>query len=105
MALALNRAPVELTHEPAENGHSVAVAVSVTRLPDGRDKVVVSWIVTDAAGRAVGTVDQANAVPGGSLDRSRGAVAAQNADSAAGGVAALRRQSETAGADAGATRA
>lgn len=100
MALALGRAPVELTPAVAENGHVVSGAVTVTRLPDGRDKVAISWVVSDAAGKQIGTVDQENAVPGGSLDRSWGAVAAPIADSAVGGVVALLRQSEAAKAAA-----
>lgn len=105
MALALGRAPVELTPAVAENGHVVGGTVTVTRLPDGRDKVVISWVVADAAGKQIGTVDQENAVPGGSLDRSWGAVAAPIADSAVGGVVALLRQSEAAKAAAGASGA
>lgn len=94
MALALDRGRVNLTPALVEDGHAVRGAVTVTRLPDGRDKVVISWIVSDAAGKQVGTVDQENAVAGGSLDRSWGAVAAPIADAAVGGVVGLLRQSE-----------
>jgi hypothetical protein len=105
MSLALNRAPVQLTPSPVENGHVVSGEVSVSRLQDGRDQVAISWVVTDSAGNRVGSVDQENAVPGGSLDRSWGAVAAPIADSAVGGVVALLRQSEAAKAAAGASPA
>lgn len=105
MSLALNRSPVQLTPAPVENGHVVSGDVSVTRLQDGRDKVVISWIVTDASGTRVGSVDQENAVPGGSLDRGWGAVAAPIADSAVGGVVALLKESEAAKAAAGAAPA
>ena len=102
MALALDRAPVELTPAVAANGHAVRGDVAVTRLPDGRDRVVISWVVTDALGGSIGTVDQENAVPGGTLAASWGAVAAPIADAAVGGIVALLRESEAARAAAGA---
>lgn len=101
LALALDRAPVELTNDLAENGHAVRGDVSVVRQNDGRDEVVISWAVVDANGREIGTVDQKNRVPAGSLDGSWGAVAAPIADAAVGGIVALLKQSEAAKAAAG----
>ena len=102
LGLALGRAPVELTNDLVDSGHVVQGDVSVKRQPDGRDQVVVSWIVMDARGRQVGTVDQRNLVAGGSLDTSWGAVAAPIANAAVGGIVALLRQSESVKAAAGA---
>lgn len=101
LALALDRAPVDLTNDLVDSGHVVQGDVSVKRQPDGRDQVVISWIVMDAHGQQVGTVDQQNLVPGGSLDASWGAVAAPIANAAVGGIVALLRQSETVKAAAG----
>lgn len=101
MAFALDRAPVDLTADVVENGHVVQGDVKIDRLPDGRDRVTVSWIVVDSQGKQVGTVDQENAVPGGSLDRSWGAVAAPIADAAVGGIVSLLKESEAARSAAG----
>lgn len=101
LALALGRAPVSLTNDLVENGHVVQGDVSVVRQNDGRDLVTISWTVVDAGGKQVGTVDQSNLVPGGSLDGSWGAVAAPIADSAVGGIVALLKQSEAVRAAAG----
>lgn len=101
LALALERAPVEQTPDLAENGHVVHGDVSVTPLNDGRDRVVISWIVADAQGKQIGTVDQENAVPRGSLNGTWGAVAAPIANAAVGGIVALLKESEAARAAAG----
>lgn len=93
MGLALARGPVEVTADAVPGGYVVQADVNVTRLKDGRDRVAVSWAVMDARGRELGTVDQENAVPGGSLDHRWGAVAAPIADAAVDGVIALIRQS------------
>lgn len=95
IGLALERAPVELTPDLVEDGHVLRGEVAVDRLANGQDRVVISWILEDAAGREIGTVDQANSVPGGSLDENWGAVAAPIAEAAIGGVVALLRESET----------
>ena len=101
LELALDRAPVQLTTDVAENGHVVHGDVSITRLNTGNDLVVISWIVLDAHGKQIGVVDQDNVVPGGSLDRSWGAVAAPIADAALGGIVALLKESEAARAAVG----
>jgi hypothetical protein len=101
LELALDRAPVQLTTDVAENGHVVQGDVSITRLNTGNDRVVISWIVLDAHGKQIGVVDQDNVVPGGSLDRSWGAVAAPIADAALGGIVALLKESEAARAAVG----
>lgn len=105
LELALGRAPVQLTTDVAENGHVVQGDVSITRLNTGNDRVVISWIVLDAHGKQIGVVDQANVVPGGSLDHSWGAVAAPIADAALGGIVGLLKESEAARAAVGAGRA
>lgn len=105
LALALDRAPVKLTPDVVENGHVVQGDVKVTRQQDGQDKVVISWVVLNAQGKQIGTVDQTNVVPGGSLDHSWGAVASPIADAAVGGIVALLKQSEAARAAAGTGRA
>ena len=101
LELALDRAPVQLTTDVAENGHVVHGDVSITRLNTGNDLVVISWIVLDAHGKQIGVVDQDNVVPGGSLDRSLGAVAAPIADATLGGIVALLKESEAARAAVG----
>ena len=101
LELALDRAPVQLTTDVAENGHVVQGDVSITRLNTGNDRVVISWIVLDAHGKQIGVVDQDNVVPGGSLDRSWGAVAAPIADAALCGIVALLKESEAARAAVG----
>ncbi len=101
LALALDRAPVELTNDLVQGGHVVQGDVSVERLNNGQDKVVISWTVMDAQGQQIGTVDQQNQVPGGSLDRSWGAVAAPIADAAVGSIVGLLKQSEAVKAAAG----
>lgn len=94
LALALDRAPVELTDDLVQDGHVVQGDVSVVRQNDGRDRVEIWWTVMDAQGKQIGTVDQRNQVPGGSLDKSWGAVAAPIANAAVGGIVALLKQSE-----------
>lgn len=101
LALALERSPVELTPDIAPDGHVVQGDVTIIRLNTGSDRVAISWIVMDAQGKQIGTVDQDNVVPGGSLDRTWGPVAAPIADAALGGIIALLKQSEAARAAAG----
>lgn len=91
---ALRRAPVQVTVDADPDGHVVQGDVTVERQPDGRDVVTVAWTVVDGRGGAVGSVDQQNAVPGGSLDQDWGPVAAPIASAAVPGIVALLRQSE-----------
>jgi len=105
MGLALGQGPAEVTADVVPGGYVVQADVSLTRLKDGRDRVAVSWAVMDSRGREIGTVDQENVVPGGSLDRRWGAVAAPIAESAVDGVLALIRRSAAARGELGRGRA
>ena len=86
---ALTRADVTVSgHLPAD-GHALQGEVTIERLDSGLDLVTVSWVVMDAQGRELGTVDQQNTVPPGYLDKNWGPVAAPIAEAAVDGVVAL----------------
>lgn len=89
MALALVRAKVEVTGFPPPDGYVVQGDVSLKKQEKGGDLVTVTWVVMDAQGQELGTIDQANTVPPGYLDRNWGPVAAPIADAAVDGVLAL----------------
>lgn len=90
MGFALERADVGVTGFPPPDGFVVQGDVSMERQKDGKgDLVTVSWVVMDANGNEIGTIDQANTVPPGYLDRNWGPVAAPIADAAADGILEL----------------
>lgn len=84
----------EPTAQEDPDRHVVRGRVTIDRLGNGADHVKVAWVVTDGTGREVGVIDQENQVPGGSLNRSWGAVAQPIADGAAKGIVVLLRDAE-----------
>ena len=105
MGLALGRGPATVTADAVPGGYVVQADVNVEQLKDGLDRVAISWVVMDSRGREIGTVDQQNVVPGGSLDRRWGAVAAPIADAAVDGVLILVRDAAAARGEVGRGRA
>ncbi len=83
---ALDRADVLVTGDLPPDGHAIQGEVTVERLESGMDLVSVAWVVMDAQGRELGTVDQQNTVPPGYLDRNWGPVALPIATAAVDGV-------------------
>jgi hypothetical protein len=65
--------------------------VTMGQPSSGKQSVTIEWIVTDPAGKRVGTVKQSNIVPQGSLDGTWGRTADLAAREAAKGVADLLR--------------
>lgn len=91
---ALSRSPVELTPALAPDGHAVIGKVEIERGATGLDGVKLAWVVTDADGKQIGVIDQNNTVPGGSLDKTWGAVAMPIAEGAAEGIVVLLKDAE-----------
>lgn len=92
MAFALKRAEVEVTDFPPPDGFVVQGDVTLEPQETGGDLVTVSWVVMDAQGRELGTIDQANTVPDGYLDTNWGPVASPIAKAAVPGVVTLIRR-------------
>jgi hypothetical protein len=69
----------------------VALAPAVTR----SQKVVLKWVIAMPDGRVLGTVDQANEVPAGSLDQGWGKTAELVAGAAAEGIFEVVRKAQT----------
>jgi hypothetical protein len=92
MGFALVREEVEVTGFPGPDGYVVQGDVTLEPHESGGELVTVSWVVMDAQGQELGTVDQANTVPPGYLARDWGPVAAPIADAAVEGVVALIRR-------------
>ncbi|MDF1792646.1 MAG: hypothetical protein P1U88_12085 [Thalassobaculaceae bacterium] len=89
MAFALARADVEVTDFPPPDGFVVQGEVTIKPKDTGGDLVTVSWVVMDAKGREIGTIDQANTVASGALDSNWGPVASPIAKAAVGGIVTL----------------
>lgn len=96
MAFALERAEADVTDFPPPEGFVVQGDVAIERQDTGGDLVTVSWVVMDAKGRELGTIDQSNQVPPGYLDSNWGPVAAPIAKAAVDGVVALIRRHQEA---------
>ncbi len=78
-----------LVSAAAPNACSVQGKVTMGQPQGGKQTVKIEWIVTDPAGKRVGTVTQSNIVPQGSLDGTWGRTADLAAREAAKGVADL----------------
>jgi len=96
MAFALQRADVEVSDFPPPDGFVVQGDVAMEPHESGGELVTVSWVVMDAKGRELGTIDQANTVPPGYLDSNWGPVASPIAKAAVGGVVTLIRRHQEA---------
>ena len=91
MRTALRGRGFEPRDEPDPSGTLVFVDVLKTPLDDGRIGVEVTWTVTAGDGAEIGVVEQANAVPAGSLDEGWGQIAPVVAEAAVTGIVDLLR--------------
>jgi len=95
---ALQRANVEVAARPDAKARFVLTGRVEVSPPDaGKQKVKVSWILAQPDGQQIGTVNQENAVPAGSLDGAWGDVAFAVAQAAAPGIATLIEHAKMAG--------
>lgn len=100
MMAALGRAPdLVITEKDTPGTLLVACRVTVAPPVKGQQQVTVSWSLARADGTEIGRVDQANAVPAGSLDRYWGDVAYVVANAAADGILNLLQRSGMATAE------
>ncbi|HEX7970310.1 MAG TPA: hypothetical protein VF502_18955, partial [Stellaceae bacterium] len=94
---ALRRAHVVLAEQRTDQESFVlAGTVKMSPADAGRQRVKVSWALLGADGHQVGTIDQENAVPAGSLDGAWGDIAYAVANAAAPGVLALIERAKAA---------
>ncbi|MGQ3075061.1 MAG: hypothetical protein ACT7A5_28620 [Ferrovibrionaceae bacterium] len=73
----------------AADAYVVAGKVRMTDGPRNGQTIEIQWIVTDAAGKEIGTVGQKNVVPKGSLDGKWGDIAFAAAEGAAEGLSRI----------------
>jgi hypothetical protein len=69
--------------------HRVEGSVTKSELLFGKQGIHIQWLVKDAHGKKLGTVDQRNEIPWGSLDGPWGRVADQAATAAVDGIMKL----------------
>jgi len=98
MGNALRRAHVALVDRPSDREAFVlAGRVELSPVDAGKQQVKVSWELLRPDGKAIGTIDQQNAVPAGSLDGAWGDIAYAVASAAAPGVTALIERAKASG--------
>jgi hypothetical protein len=85
----LQKASVSLSDAAGSGTYKVQGKVAVGQPAGGKQSIRIEWLVTDPAGRKLGTVSQKNEVPQGSLDRAWGQTADAAAAAAAQGIAKL----------------
>jgi hypothetical protein len=71
---------------PRKDALTVAGEVSAAPGDPGKEKITVTWKVSDPTGRSLGTINQANSVEAGSLDKGFGENAAYVTEAAATGI-------------------
>ena len=74
------------------SAYKVEGKVTVGAVKDGKQPIQIEWKVVDAQGKAVGSVNQKNAIPPGSLDGAWGNTADAAAAAAAQGIIKLLPQ-------------
>ncbi len=86
MGVALGGGGLTLVNDPAKALHTVNAEVSVGTAEKGAQPIRIVWSVRDVTGDVIGTAEQANAVPAGSLDGRWGRTAAFVAAAAMDGI-------------------
>ncbi len=86
MTVALGGGGLQLANDPASALFTVGADVAVGAPENGAQSVSIVWTVRDIEGSAIGTAEQANAVPAGSLDGVWGQTAAFAAAAASDGI-------------------
>jgi hypothetical protein len=86
---ALRRRGFHVTDTVVEDGIVIAGTVRVSRLNAASDEVRIAWTAMAPDGAVLGTVEQRNRVPAGSLSQRWGRAAGDVAEAAAPGIARL----------------
>jgi hypothetical protein len=86
---ALRRRGFHVTDTVVDDGIVIAGTVRVSRLNAASDEVRIAWTAMAPDGAVLGTVEQRNSVPAGSLSRRWGRAASDVAEAAAPGIARL----------------
>ncbi len=86
MRQTLAKAGWPVLKAPRADALTIAGKVDVSRPKGGTQQVALRWTVSSPDGRPLGKIDQANAVPAGSLDRGWGDNAVPVAEAAATGI-------------------
>ena len=75
-----------------DNALSIIGTVSLSAPENGAQDIAIKWALHDRDGTELGTVDQGNRIPAGSLDRQWGDTARQIALAAASGLTQMLAQ-------------
>ena len=94
MKAALRRAGVIMVQDLAEATMVVAGRVDAKPVLGDKEEIAISWTVSDAARREIGTISQANVIARGSLSGAWGEVARIVADGAVDGLLDLVDRAE-----------
>jgi hypothetical protein len=86
MRETLTKAGWPVLKSPRKDALTVAGEVSTAQGDPGKEKVTVTWKVSDPSGRSLGTINQANSVDAGSLDKGFGENATYVTEAAATGI-------------------
>lgn len=89
MAVALGGGGVILTGDAEKALHQVSAQIDVSAAENGVQPIRIVWSVRDVTGDVIGTAEQANAVPAGSLDGRWGQTAAFVAAAALDGIVGI----------------
>lgn len=95
MIVALSGHGLRLTDDPEKAAFSVGAAVSIAPPEDRMQAVRIIWTVKGVSDETLGSADQANAVPAGSLDGRWGQTAAFVAAAATDGIVGIIEKHDT----------
>lgn len=87
---------VTLADKATATTYRVEGSVKVGDAKDGKQPIVIEWLVRDPQGKKLGTVSQRNEIPAGSLDGEWGMTAQQAAGAAVQGIVKLLPAQKTA---------
>ena len=82
----MRRLALPVLSAPRGDALTIAGEVDVSKPKGGTQRIALRWTVSAPDGRPLGKIDQANAVPAGSLDRGWGDNAVPVAEAAATGI-------------------
>lgn len=87
---------ITLSEAPNAGTYRVEGTVKMGEAKDGKQPIVIEWLVRDPKGKKLGTVSQRNEIPAGSLDGEWGTTAQQAAGAAVQGIVKLLPAQKTA---------
>ena len=87
---------ISLSEAPSASTYRVEGTVKIGEAKDGKQPIVIEWLVRDPKGKKLGTVSQRNEIPAGSLDGEWGSTAQQAAGAAVQGIVKLLPAQKTA---------